>query len=958
MKKILISFFTLASFSLAAQTYSILGVVADEANKPLPGAHVNISYPWDEIVQATVTEADGSFEFSNIPNGGYAIHISFLGYENFKKEITVSNQNISMGFIQLEEGSVNLNEVQVTENIPLAVQDGDTTSYNADAFKTLPDASAEDLISKMPGVVIENGKVQAQGEDVKEVLVDGRPFFGNDPTAALRNLPAEVVGKIQVFDQRSDQANFSGFDDGETSKTINIITRPGMRNGQFGKITAGYGYEDKYQASGNTSFFDGARRISIIGMSNNVNQQNFASEDLLGVSGGGGRGRGGRSRGGRGGSRGGGSRGGGGSSSDFLVQQQGGIATTNAFGINYSDNWGKKFEISGSYFFNISDNDSEDDLNREYIDVEGSSEIYDEFNTAQTENLNHRLNFKLEYQIDSANSIIMRPRLTMQQNNGFSTTFGETNLNNNLLNQTDNNFTSDLSAINFSNSLTFRHKFKKRGRTFSIGINSGYNDNLGESFLKSQDLFMVHNVLNTDTLDQLSDLTTKGWNLSSNFSYTEPLSEKASLMFNYRASWRDDDSDKTTFDYEEETLSYTLFNEQLTNVFTNEYFTQQVGGGYNYRVGRDLFIMARANAEWASLESQETYPDQTDPIVRDYFNILPMFMVRYNFSKHENMRLFYRTNTQNPSVNQLQNVVDNSNPLQLSVGNPNLDQATQHRLYLRYSKTNVEKATIFYFLISGSYSNNYIANSIYSSRSGHPIFEDLEVQPGTQLTQPVNIDGYWNVRSFITYGIPLKKIKTNLNLDLSGNYTRSPGIIEDVQNFSDTKTVGLGLTFSSNISDKFDFTISSRSSLNNSTNSIQSGLNTKYLTQNSRFKIGMILSKGIVFRTSIVHQLYSGLSEGFEDNYFLWNAGIGKKIFKNQRGEITLSVFDMLNQNRSISRNVTEVYIEDTRSIVLQRYLMLSFTYNFRNFATKKQIQPREEKRGGWDQSRSRGGRG
>lgn len=232
--------------------------------------------------------------------------------------------------------------------VPIAQQKGDTTEFNANAVKVLRDATSEDLVSKLPGVTTENGAIKAQGENVTQVLVDGKPFFGNDPTAALRNLPAEVIDKVQIFDQQSDQAQFTGFQDGNTTKTINIVTKKGMNNGQFGKVYSGYGYQDKYQLGGNINVFDGDRRISFIGMSNNINVQNFSVDDILGVMGvPGGNFRnammmmGGRMMGGGGGGRGGG--GGGGGSMDFLVRPQGGIATTHALGINYSDKWGKKW---------------------------------------------------------------------------------------------------------------------------------------------------------------------------------------------------------------------------------------------------------------------------------------------------------------------------------------------------------------------------------------------------------------------------------------------------------------------------------------------------------------------------------------------------------------------------------------------------------------------------------------
>jgi len=427
MKRLLFLPILFLSITTFAQNLKITGKVVDKkAESPLPGAHITLMYPWEEAVKSSITEADGTFTLEAVEKGGYKLKISFLGYADYTQEVTLVDKNIDLGVLVIEEGAVNLNTVEVKEKLPLAQQDGDTTSYNANAFKTLKDANAEDLIGKMPGVIDNNGRLQVQGENVGRVLVDGKEFFGNDPSAALKNLPAEIISKIQVFDQASDQAQFTGFDDGNTTKTINIITKDGVGNAQFGKLYAGYGTDSRYQIGGNTSFFDGDRRISIIGQSNNINIQNFAAEDLLGVVGGSSRGRGGRGRGGRGGGRRGGRGGGGISASDFLVDQQGGIAKTNAFGINYSDKWGEKLNFSSSYFFNNTDNTSIENSLIEFIDEEPISEFYQEDNTTISNNFNHRFTGVLRYNFTKNTSLIMRPKISLQLNDGQANTLGKT----------------------------------------------------------------------------------------------------------------------------------------------------------------------------------------------------------------------------------------------------------------------------------------------------------------------------------------------------------------------------------------------------------------------------------------------------------------------------------------------------------------------------------------------------
>lgn len=910
---------------LSAQTFSITGKAIGTDGSPLPGAHVELQHPWGEAVAATVTEDNGTFELKNVPRGGYKLKVSFLGYSPLVIELTLFDKPVDLGTLTLQPGAETLTEVQVKDRVPMGTVKGDTTEFNADAYKVMKDASAEDLVKKLPTVSIENGKVQAQGEDVKEVLVDGKRFFGNDPTAALRNLPAEVIQSIQVFDQESEQSRFSGVSDGNTSKTINIVTRRGMSNGQFGKVYAGYGTDQRYQSGGNLNFFNGDLRLSVIGMSNNVNILNFSSEDLLGVMGSGGRGWRGRS-GNFGGAQGGRSFGG----SDFLIQQSGGIATTNALGLNFSDQWGQKTEVTASYFFNRSSNNATSWTERQYIDTEGSGELYEENSNTLTTNANHRFYMRLEHSIDSSNSIIFQPNLSLQFNDGNSSTTGQTTLETSLLNSTLTDYNSDLQAVNFNSSLLWRHRFSKPGRTFSINGTTAYSPQKGDEDLYSLNSYFRQGS-SSDTLNQRSTLDVNSWSVSSNISYTEPVGQNSQVEFSYNTSWKQEESDKYTYDFLESTGNYDLLNEQLSNVFSNDYLTQRAGIGYSYNKGRDLNFTARVNYQWAKLANEQTYPDELNG-EQKWKSVLPFAMLRYNIRQGTNLRVFYRTNTNEPSVKQLQNVIDNSNPLFLSTGNPQLAQSYSHSLFVRYQSTNVEKSTVFFAMVGGTLTNDYIGNATYYADSDNPIFEQLEIPRNGQLSLPVNLDGHRNMRTFITYGLPLRLIRSNLNLNFSFNYARTPGLLNDELNFANSYSATLGASITSNISDKVDFTLSSRSNLNRVENTLQQQSNSDYLIQTSSLRLNWIIAKGFVLRSDLNHQLYEGLGANFDQNYWIWNFGIGKKLFKNERGELTLSINDLLNQNRNISRNITESYIEDQRTNNLQQYFMLTFTYQIRNF--------------------------
>jgi hypothetical protein len=388
-------------------------------------------------------------------------------------------------------------------------------------------------------------------------------------------------------------------------------------------------------------------------------------------------------------------------------------------------------------------------------------------------------------------------------------------------------------------------------------------------------------------------------------------------------------------DWSESTGGYDLLNEPLSNVFSNDYQTEQGGLGYNYTKDKNFNLSARVNVQWANLMNDQTYP-QTTSLDTRFFNVLPSANLRYNLDKNRNIRLNYRAGTQLPSVDQLQNVVNNSNPLLLTAGNPDLNQSEQHNMFIRYQAVNPAKSTSFFVMAGGSFIRDYIGRSTFLASSDNPVFDDFDVQPGAQLTIPINLNGYRNARSFLSYGMPIKRIKSNLNFDVSYNYGRTPGLVNEDLNYVTTNSFGAGVTISSNVSETLDFSISTRPVWNKSNNTLQTAANAEYLTQNSRAKLNWQIIEGFVLRTDLSHTLYSGLSAGFNQNYWLWNLAIGKKVLKNQRGEIALAMNDLLNQNRNVQRNVTESYIEDTRTNALTRFVMLSFTYNLRNFNSGK----------------------
>lgn len=809
---------------------------------------------------------------------------------------------------------------------------GDTTQFNASGFKTNTDASAEDLLTKMPGVQVQDGKVNVQGEEVRRVLVDNKPFFGDDPNTALKNLPAEVIDKIQVFDQMSDQSRFTGFNDGNTTKTLNIITKAGMRNGNFGRAFAGGGTDDRYKAGFTLNRFQGNRRLTLLGQANNINEQNFSMADLAGVmssSGGGGGGR--RGGGGMGMMMGGAGGGRGGFNSpvqDFFVAGKKGIVDTRALGFNYSDNWGKKTEVSANYFFNQSSNRVLQNTFRTFVLAQDSGQAYSETSDTRTDNLNHRFSMRMEIKFDSANSLLYTPRFTYQDVKRTSNTLGFNELLERKVNSTDNDNTAAQSTYNLNNEFLLRHKFNKKGRTISLTTNLGHNGSNGYLNQNSENQILQGN-LSTDTLLQKTDIDKNGWSWQNKLEYTEPLSQKGLLNVNYAYNYSYTASDRLTYSRNPLTGNPDVLNPQLSNAFVTENPSQSIGLGYGYNTAK-VNMNINLNAQQADLDNRRDYP-LSGRIERRFQNLLPFLMIRYNLSENKSVRLFYRTSANAPTVDQLQDVLNNSNPLQLSTGNANLRQDFAQNLFMRYMSTKTETNTSFFAMVGGSHTRHYIGTSTLLALRD-TIADGIALNRGTQLSKPVNLDGYLSLRTFLMYSRPIKPLKTNLNVNANANYIRTPGLVNGSLNYARSPTFGMGLGFSSNISKDLDFNFNYNLSYTSVSNTLLSGQNNAYINHIWIGKINYVAWNRLVLSGEYNQNLFSGLNAGFNTNFTLLNLGMGYKFLKNRQAELRASVFDLLGQNTNISRTITETYTEDVRSNNLSRYFMLTFTYTLRAF--------------------------
>ncbi|WP_245942148.1 outer membrane beta-barrel protein [Algoriphagus chordae] len=883
---------------VTAQTYSIKGKVKQAGTEiTIPNATVLVQNLPDSVqVEGMISDLDGEFEINGIKTGEYLLKIQYLGFENLYKSIHVT-QDMDLGVLGLKESATDLDEVTISARRAQGEQKGDTTLYNADAFKTMQDASAQTLIQKLPGVISQDGSLQAQGEAITQVLVDGKPFFGGDVNTALQNLPAEVIQGIEIFDQKSDKALLSGFDDGERMKTINIITKPDKRKGQFGKATAGYGTDDNYLVGASINAFNEDQRITFTGLSNNINVLDYSSD----------------------------------ANSQSNNRPQNGIITTNILGVNYSDNWGEKIKISGSYQFNHRKNNDQSSLAREYVTGSSSDQVYTEDSRETRTRQDHRFDMRLEYNINENNRILYRPRISASfetENSGF---FGQSVNSDGPLNQTENIRTADNQDYDMFHRLFYSHKFGKAGRSLTLSANTGSHANNDDAYRTATNIY-YQPTERTEIINQNITRDRSGNDWETGISYTEPLGKNGQLELEYEVGNRFNDSDQLTFDILNEDFNNPdlALDTALSNSFESKYLRHEVELGYQYQLEK-LKFQAELKHQNATLKNDQFFP-AAGTIDRTFKSFMPTVRFDYEISDNTNFELDYDTDVDAPSVGDLQNVIDNSNPLQLKTGNPNLEQSYSNRLRLRFRSNNPENDRSWFVFAQYNLVKNAVSNSTFTAEEPTELPGGIILEKGSQLFRPVNLDGYRDFRSWVSYGIPLDFVKSNFNINGGFSSTKRPGQINDQLSFNNSSRISTGVSLSSNISDQIDFNISTRLSFNDVENTLNSSLNNKYFNQRSRLNFSWIIWEGFVYRLDINHQLNSGLSEGYDANVILMNMSIGKKVFGNQRGEISLNVYDLLGQNRSVYRNVTDAYVEDGQNNVMQRYFMLSFSYNIRHF--------------------------
>ncbi len=910
----LLFFFVLCSTqNLVAQNFSITGTVSDTAAAPLYTATVTVLKASDSTLLAfEQTDEKGFFKISDIARSDapYIVRATYVGLAMRDKKLNAPEpavKTVDVGVLTLMNSTM-LREVLIeAQRDPIRIV-GDTTEYNASSFKTQPNAVAEDLLKKMPGIeVAKDGTVKAQGEDVKQIFVNGKRYFGTDPKLALQNVEADAIDKVQVYDKKSDQSEFSGIDDGTRDKTINFVLKPGRSQGNFGNAQVGYGTpNDRAQGKGALNHYDKGQQISLLGQANNINQQGFSFQEV------------GNFAGGMNAFGGGGMRMLQGGSGDNGVplnfgSRSNGLSTTWAGGLNFNQTFSPKTELNASYFYNNVRRVVEKTTTQtNFLPTRTFNTASNSFQDNQTGN--HRLNVRLEQKIDTFTSLIFTANGSMTQTNSLATsqTLNYRGTNQDSLDtQGARNTNGNADNNTWNSSLLLRRKFLKPGRTVSLTLSGGLTDVDRSSALLAPNQYFITRI-GTDTTNQTDAQTSKKKNAGAAVSYTEPLGGAHYAELNYSYSYTDNAAERNVYNVKGLTGERT-FNTLLSNIYDNQFNYHRAGATYRY-VKKSYNFSTGVQFQSSLLSGQSTLIGTTQ---RTFNNWLPNARFSYDVSRFKRLNLNYETNVQEPSIDQLQPVTDNSDPLNLYRGNDTLQPAYQHQLRLRFSSFNMATMGGFFGFLSARYTHNKIVNSqTVDARS-------------IRFTTPVNVPDDYAVNSSFNYSLTQKSIGVRWSFGPTASYNRSINPINGINNLTERYGYGGTVRADFNKYDWLDISLSSNLSQNLTTYSLQTTPNQTFLNQNHTAEINVTLPKRFRIGSTYDYSIYTS-STGNTPAVRLWSAYISKQLFKNSAGELRFTIQDILNQNVGISRTADVNYIQDERTNALARYAMLTFSYKFR----------------------------
>ena len=887
--------------------FGVTGKLVNQQEEALEWASVILFNPLDSTMAAfAYSDKQGDFLIPNVNIGEYLLKAGFVGMADHEQMIEV-NESLHLGIIVMENAS-GLEGVEVSATrIPILVQ-RDTVVYDARAFNMAQNATVEDLLRRLPGVEVDpDGTIRALGEEVQNVLVDGRRFFGGDVRIATRNIQADAVERVQVFDRKSEEADFTGIDDGSREKTINLELKEDRKGGGFGYVSGGYGGPDnRYDGKLSYNRFDDKRQMAVLAGGNNINELGFSWQDYFQFSGGmqqmmsgGG--------GGRGGFRGGGNPLiGGGTQSGFL--------NSASAGLQFSQKYGKENEINASYFFGLADRTNERILSRDNF-LPGNQLL----NTAEeslneSTNYDHRLTLRLDQNIGERSALRLNSNLnyTLRDEDRLNTT-NNTNDFQKTSNLSEQEFEGDGSNINYTGSLTFRHRFPTRGRVLAAGASGNYSRNEEDGFLNAFNrVFADDVILDDSTIVQSQDQKNSSHGFGIDLQYTEPIADKLFLTGQYVFNNSVRRNNREVIDLSDE--GNPIIVPTLSNEFNTDFLYHRMGLSVRKITDRSN-INGGVDYQLSTLDGELV--GNESPVSRDFSYFLPRFSWNYEVQRGKNMNLSYNTSVREPSVVQLQPIIDNSDPLNIYEGNPDLEPEYTHRLSYRYTTFNMMTFQNFFVFGNVSYTKNRIRESITFD-------EQLR-----RIRKPVNVEDDWSLTGSVNYGKPIGNTGIRGNLRLGAVYNWGNAFINGVESETRTFAPNADLRLMYELNNWLDVNLNTNVTTSNTRYLIESNLDQSFQTYRHGIDLRATLGEEKwQIETSMNITQYRSDDGLFDDDIPLWNAAISRFFMEDNRIQVKLRAVDLLNKNIGFNRQSDLNFIEESRTLSLGRFVMLEFRYN------------------------------
>lgn len=908
----------LVSFLLPFNAFSqskgqISGTLTDSSGKkPVVYATITVFNAKDtSIITYRLSDEQGKFKVPSLPlQTELRVVVTATGFAVWRKEFTLTEQSplLELGLTKMQVDIKEMEEVLLVAERPPVVVRKDTIEFNASAFKTLPTALVEDLLKKFPGVDVDKeGNITVNGRKVNKMLVEGKEFFGSDPKIASKNLPANLIDKVQVTDDKEEQQRNPDLSAGELGQVINLKLKKSIRQGWFGKLYAGAGTEDRYEGGGIVNMFRDTLQVSLLGYSNNLNRSGFSVQDVMNI--------GGFSRNNINSMA--VSSDGGFALNDisFGGMTQNGIQRSTGAGVNANTLLGKKTTLSMQYFFGQNKTIVGQTVNTEQFFNDTTLTTRSTNNGEATDN-SHRLSAYLKVKLDSLSTFEYRPSFTFSKtdNNYLMQSSSFSNYEPKL-NESTNEQIKSTDGFSTSHDLLYNRQFKKAGRTLFANLNFRLNTNDGDQYNDAENIF--YKIPSTTTLHQLRNQDQNTLNTRFFFNYNEPLSKAWSLRVTQTVEYFSNKDYIDTYEFDPATGEYTTPDPDLTNGLKRVGWRNNTYLGIRYKYKK--FIIGPA-LTLKNLDIDNRF--RKDPSIKQNFNyLLPALAITW-----DKWNLNYNINVTEPNVTDLQPVINNTNPLYLQLGNPSLKPTVSHSI----------SVNSYFFDLKRSL--NYSFNTNLSISNDGVIRERTVDEDGVQVTRPINADGIWsayasmNIRKQYKFG---KQWKFSAGASLWGNYTQGLVIVNQNRSTSRNLSLSPSVNASFNWNDKVEFTQRYSPYYNKSTyeSDVYPALKVWRHSTSSEFVVR--LPKRIVWESSLDYNYNPQVVEGIQKTSYRWNAAVNFLFLKQDKGQLKLSVYDLLDQNISVSRVVRENFVQDTESIILKRYFLLTFTYNIRSFGGK-----------------------